>query len=138
MSPIFLETLKLSLNFKTDWVATQAKGSCYIHFIVQDVTSKTSSVEFITFAKIVINSKLGTSLFQFSFEYIELHRSKRNIWKTVDLCYEPCPRLPNTLFSKSQSNQNKQSLIFFFLLHCMLFILPQNKTGLFKTPVTHP
>ena len=59
MSSIFLETLKLSLNFKTDWVATQDKGSCYINFIVQDVTSKTSSVEFITFAKMTINSKLG-------------------------------------------------------------------------------
>ena len=59
LSSIFLETLKLSLNFKTDWVATQDKGSCYIHFIVQDVTSKTSSVEFITFAKMTINSMLG-------------------------------------------------------------------------------
>ena len=26
LSPIFLETLKLSLNFKTDWVATLDKG----------------------------------------------------------------------------------------------------------------
>ena len=49
--------------------------------------------------------------FQFSFAYIELHRSKHNIWKTVGLCYEPCRRFQNTLFSKSQTNQNKQSLI---------------------------
>ena len=59
LSPIFLETLILSLNFKADWVATQDKGSCYIYFIVQDITSKTSCVEFITFAKMAINSKLG-------------------------------------------------------------------------------
>ena len=56
---MFLETLKLSLDFKTDSVATQDKGSCYIYFIVQDVTSETSSAELITFAKMMINSKLG-------------------------------------------------------------------------------
>ena len=58
MSPIFLETLKLSLSFNTNWVTTQEKGSCYTDFIVQDVSSKTSSVEFITLAKMTINSKL--------------------------------------------------------------------------------
>ena len=56
---MFLETLKLSLDFKTDSVATQDKGLCYIYFIVQDVTSENSSAELITFAKMMINSKLG-------------------------------------------------------------------------------
>ena len=38
----------------------------HIHFIVQDVTSKTSCLEFIIFAKMMIHSKLGYSPFPIS------------------------------------------------------------------------
>ena len=52
--------------------------------------------------------------------YIVANATYGKLWA----CYEPCPRFQNTLFSKSQTNQFKQILIFhfdFFFTACFLY-----------------
>ena len=135
MSPIFLETLKLSLNFNTDWVATHEKDSYYIHFIVQDVTSKTSSVEFITFAKMTINSKLGHFPFLI---FICVYRVTSKHMENCGLMLCTLSKVSEHAFFKEPDHPKYAKLDFDFFFSSLLFILPQNKTDLFETPVTHP
>ena len=115
LSPIFLKILKLSQNFKTDWVATLDKGSCPYSFYRTRRHFKNFERE-IHYICQSDNKEQARILFQFLFAYMALHRSKRNIWKPVTLCYELVPGFQNTLFSKSQTNQNKQRLILIFFL----------------------
>ena len=99
--------------------------------MVQDVTSNTSSVEFIAFPKTMINSKLGYFSFSnfptspFSFAHIALHQTKLNIRKTVGLCYEPCPRVSEHAFLKKPDQPKEANLnfdfVFFFTACCSYY-----------------
>ena len=136
MSPIFLETLKLSLNFNTDWVATHEKDSYYIHFIVQDVTSKTSSVEFITFAKMTINSKLGYFPFPVFICVYRVRSKQTQHMENCGLMLCTLSKVSKHAFFKEPDHPKYAKLDFDFSFSLLLIILPQNKTDLFETPVT--
>ena len=139
MSPIFLETLKLSLNLKPEWIDSLDNGLCSysfcrtrrhfknfkrgIHYICQNDDKQQ--------ARILPFSNFHLRIYG----YIEANATYGKLWAYV---MNLVPGFQNRLFSKSQTNQNKQSLILIsFFSHCKLFSLPQNKTSLFKTPVTH-
>ena len=138
MSPIFLETLKLSLNFNTDWVATQEKGSCYIHFIVQDVTSKTSSVEFITFAKMTINSKLGYFPFPVFICVYRVRSKQTQHMENCGLMLCTLSKVSKHAFFKEPDHPKYAKLDFdFFFLHCCSYYHKIRLTSLKPQLLTH-
>ena len=120
MSSIFLETLKLFLNLKPEWIDSLDKGLCSysfchtrrhfknfkrgIHYICQNDDEQQ--------ARILPFSNFHLRIYR----YIEANATYGKLWAYV---MNLVPGFQKRLFSKIQTNQNKQSLIlisFFFLI----------------------